>query len=252
VSLVLFQVRHVNKAFWRNPASAFFTFVFPLMFLVIFTALLGDGRLDIRGHVINQGTYYVAEMATFAVISACYTNMAMSVAYQRDTGVLKRLHGTPLPAGTYLTARVVHALLVSLLMVALTATFGALLYDAQIPSGTSLLQFLVMLAVGSASFCALAFAITTLIPNVDAAPPLVNASILPVLFMSGVFIPLEDDAATWVIWVAKVFPVRHFANGMLAAFLGTPFSWNDVLVVGLWGLAGMAVAVRFFDWEPRT
>ena len=37
------QFRYTNKAFWRNPASAFFTFVFPLMFLVIFTALLGNG-----------------------------------------------------------------------------------------------------------------------------------------------------------------------------------------------------------------
>ena len=41
------QVRYVNKAFWRNPASAFFTFAFPLMFLVIFTALLGHGTVHI-------------------------------------------------------------------------------------------------------------------------------------------------------------------------------------------------------------
>ena len=44
-SLVFRQVRYTNKAFWRNPASAFFTFAFPLMFLVIFTSLLGDGDL---------------------------------------------------------------------------------------------------------------------------------------------------------------------------------------------------------------
>ena len=44
VGLTLRQVRFTNKAFWRNPASAFFTFAFPLMFLVIFTALLGQRR----------------------------------------------------------------------------------------------------------------------------------------------------------------------------------------------------------------
>ena len=46
-ALVLRQVRYTNKAFWRNPASAFFTFAFPLMFLVIFTSLLGDGEITI-------------------------------------------------------------------------------------------------------------------------------------------------------------------------------------------------------------
>ena len=45
VGLTWFQMRYVNKAFWRNPASAFFTFAFPLMFLVIFTALLGSGTV---------------------------------------------------------------------------------------------------------------------------------------------------------------------------------------------------------------
>jgi hypothetical protein len=38
---------------------------------------------------------------------------------------------------------------------------------------------------------------------------------------------------------------------MNAGFLGTPFSWSDVLIVGLWGLAGLLLASRFFTWEPR-
>src|SRR5205823_9024843 len=95
--LTLRQVRYTNKAFWRNPASAFFTFTFPLMFLVIFTALLGNGHLQLGGHRVSQSTYYVAEMGAFAVISACYTNIAIGLTFLRDSGVLKRLHGTPLP-----------------------------------------------------------------------------------------------------------------------------------------------------------
>ncbi len=59
-ALTVNQIRFVNKAFWRNPASAFFTFAFPLMFLVIFTALLGHGHVLIGGRVVHQSTYYVA------------------------------------------------------------------------------------------------------------------------------------------------------------------------------------------------
>ncbi len=252
LSLTVRQVGYVNKAFWRNPASAFFTFAFPLMFLVIFTALLGSGNVHLAGRTVKESTYYVAAMAAFAVISACYTNVAMTVTFQRDAGILKRINGTPLRAGVYLTARVLHALLVAILLVVITAGFGRLAYHATVPGGITLVHFVVMLVVGAGSFCALGFAITTAIPNADAAPAIVNASILPLLFLSGIFIPLGTNAPTWIVWVARIFPVRHFALGLQAGFLGTSFDWVDVGIVAAWGVAGLLYAIRRFSWEPRV
>jgi hypothetical protein len=46
--------------------------------------------------------------------------------------------------------------------------------------------------------------------------------------------------------------VRHFALALQAAFLGTKFQWTDVLVVAAWGVGGLLLAVRYFNWEPRT
>jgi len=253
VGLTLRQIRYTNKAFWRNPASAFFTFAFPLMFLVIFTTLLGNGTSGIPGLAgqINTATIYVPAMAAFSVITACYTNIAISVSFQRDAGILKRTRGTPMPGWAYLLGRVVHAVLVAILLVIIVAAFGKLFYDATLPAGTSLLQFILMLVVGAFSFTALGLALTAVIPNADASPAIVNASILPLLFLSGVFIPLGTHPPAWVDWVGKVFPARHFLEGMNAAFLGAPFKWTDVLVVVLWGLAGLVLAARFFSWEPR-
>jgi ABC-2 type transport system permease protein len=250
-TLTWFQVRFINKAFWRNPASAFFTFAFPLMFLVIFTALLGEGEVELGGRLIHQSTYYVAAMTAFAVITACYNNIAIGLAFQRDAGVLKRTRGTPLPSTAFFGAKVLHALLISLILVAITVSFGKVLYDAEIPTGPPLFQFLVILAVGAASFCALGFAITVVIPNADAAAPIVNATILPLLFLSGIFIPLGDEAPSWITWVARIFPVKHFADGIQAGFLGAAFHWTDVLIVAAWGLGGLLVTLRFFSWEPR-
>jgi ABC-2 type transport system permease protein len=252
VTMTLTQLRYVNKAFWRNPAAVFFTFAFPLMFLAIFTALLGNDDIVIGGRTVSLSTYYVAGMTSFAVITACYNNIAISLTFQRDLGVLKRTNGTPLPATVYLTARVLHALFVSVLLVAFTVAFGNLLYDAGIPVGADLARFLAILAVGAASFCALGFAVTAIIPNADAAAPIVNATILPVLFLSGIFIPIGDDAPAWLVWTARIFPVKHFADGIQAGFVGTTFHWNDVLIVAAWGVAGLLLAVRFFSWEPRT
>lgn len=77
-------------------------------------------------------------------------------------------------------------MLVSVLLVIITAAFGRAFYSADIPTGVTLLRMLVMLAVGAAAFCALGFAISAVIPNADASLPIVNAVILPLLFLSGV------------------------------------------------------------------
>jgi ABC-2 type transport system permease protein len=70
--------------------------------------------------------------------------------------------------------------------------------------------------------------------------------------LSGIFIPFGTNTPSWILWIARVFPVKHFAAGMQAGFIGTSFSWIDVLIVAAWGLAGLLLAIRFFSWEPRT
>ena len=252
VRLTAIRVRYVNKAFWRNPASAFFTFAFPLMFLVIFTSLLGHSTVHIGPRAVNTSTYYVASMASFAVIVACFNNLATALTFQREDGVLKRTNGTPLPAGSFLGAQIVHALFITVLLVAITVAFGCVFYSATIPTGTTLLRFAVVVLVGGATFCALGLAITAVIPNADASPAIINAVILPLEFLSGIFIAFGNNTPAWILWISRVFPVRHFAEGMQAGLLGTAFSWTDVLIVAAWGVAGLLLAIRFFSWEPHT
>jgi ABC-2 type transport system permease protein len=252
LGLALRQVRFTNKAFWRNPASAFFTFAFPLMFLVIFTALFGNSTITVFGDEISTSTFYVSAIAAFSIITATYTNLAISITFLRDSGVLKRTRGTPLPAWAYMFGRIAHAILMALLLVAIVAAFGAAFYHATLPSRT-LPAFVLTIVVGAASFSALGLAITSVIPNADAAPPIVNASILPLLFLSDIFIPIQDPTA-WYVTVAKIFPVYHFSQAMKSAYFsptGSGIRGTDLLVIGIWGVAGLAAAVSWFSWEPR-
>jgi ABC-2 type transport system permease protein len=251
-ALVLSQVRYVNKAYWRNPSSAFFALAYPLMFLVIFTSIFRNSTVQFGAKSVNEATYYVPSMVALAVITVCFNNVAVAATIQRDSGVLKRTHRTPLPSASFFGARILHAVLVSLLLVIITAGFGRIFYSADMPTGANLARVLVMLAVGAATFCALGFAISSVIPNADASLPIVNVVILPLLFLSGIFIPLGNNPPAWMVWVGRVFPLKHFLTGMQAGFLGGPFHWTDVLVVAAWGVAGLLFAVRFFRWEPRT
>ncbi len=138
------------------------------------------------------------------------------------------------------------------MLVFIVVGFGALFYDAEIPTRT-FPSFLITVAVGAASFSALGLAITAAIPNADAAPAIVNASILPLLFLSGVFIPIQDPNA-WYVQVARAFPVYHFTEAMNSAYfmpIGNGLEPGQLLVMAGWGLAGALIAVAFFSWEPR-
>jgi ABC-2 type transport system permease protein len=254
VRLALRQVWYINQAFLRNPASLFFTLVFPLMFLVIFSVIFGSGHVLVGpGRTVRVATFYVPAISAFSVINACYTNIAISLSFSRDSGALKRIHGSPLPVWSYMGARILHAVVMAILLVGITAAFGALFYGATLPTDT-LPAFALTLLVGAAAFSALGLAVTAVIPNADAAPAVVNGTILPLLFISNVFIPLEKPSG-WIDILGKIFPVRHFADALIGSFFnlsGSALHVNDLLVIAAWGLAGLLVGIRFFRWEPRT
>lgn len=242
LALAVRQIGYENRAFWRNPPAAFFTFVFPLLFMVIFNVLFGA---DAAG-------FFTPAIIVFGVVTATYTNLAMTVTIARDAGILKRIRGTPLPPWAYLAGRIGHAVLVALLLVAIVAAFGALVYGVAVP-WDALPAILLVLAISAAAFSALGLAVSGLIPNADAAPAVVNATILPVLFISNVFIQMEN-APDWLDAISHLLPVRHFADAMMELYArgadaGVP--WTEVGVIALWGVIGAVAAVRFFSWEPR-
>lgn len=251
--LMLRQVRFENRAFWRNPASAFFTCIFPIMFLVIFNLLFGNNEFEVPGGITTTSTFYVPAIAAFSVISATFTNIAISVVIARDLGFLKRVRGTPLPPWAYLGGRILHSVVLSVLLVVLVTAFGALFYGVDVPT-TTLPALLVTLAVGAATFCALGLAVTGITPNGDAAPAVTNAIILPLLFISDVFIP-QSNAPEWVTTVANVFPIIHFSEALQTPFnpfeTGGGFEPEHLAVMAAWLVVGIIAAVWTFTWEPR-
>lgn len=250
-ALAFRQLRYENKSFWRNPAAAFFTFAFPLLFLFIFNTVFGSHATHLFGHETNTSTFYVPAIAAFSVITACFTNIAMGISFSRDEGVLKRKLGTPLPRWAFIAGRILHATLIELLLFAIVAGVGVLVYDVDL-AASSLPLFIPVLIIGALSFAALGFAVTAIVPNADAAPAVINGIILPLLFISDVFFGAGSTPA-WLTHIANLFPVRHYLYAMLNAF--NPFDpsihWGDLAWVGGWGLVGAVIALRFFRWEPR-
>jgi len=252
VALIRHQYRYDRRVFWRSPASVFFTVLLPLIFLFIFCEIFGNDTIEERGN-ISIATYYVPGIMTLAIVSATLVSLAISLVEARDSGRLKRVRSTPLPAWATVAGRVGNAVVISLLMTVIVTLIGYVVYDVEVLTSTAPALLLAIL-VGAASFSCLGFALTAVIPSEEAAPAITNVAVLPLYFLSGVFIP-DTEIPDGVLDFASVFPIRNFFEALFTAFdpatTGAGFEWGSLGVVALWGVGGLLLAMRFFRWAPR-
>jgi ABC-2 type transport system permease protein len=250
IGLVLHQARFDALGFIRNRQSRFFTLILPVIFLVIFVSVFGNDRVG--PHNVKASTYYVPGIAALGVIAASFVNLVISLTAQRETGVLKRRRATPVPAWVLIAGRALTAIGVSLAVLAVLLLLGRFAYGVHLAAGT-LPGVLVTAIVGAVAFCCLGYAFSTVVRSADAAQPMVQAVILPLYFISGVFIP-RVNLPTWLQDIADFFPVEHLASGLRHAFApgtqGPGIVWGDLGVLALWAAAGLAVALVRFTWTP--
>jgi ABC-2 type transport system permease protein len=245
------QVGWEQRSFWRNPASASFTFAFPLVFLVVFIAINGNDTVRLPGGPVKFAQFYVPAIVAFGIISASYTNLAFTLSIRRDNGLLKRVRGTPLPPGLYLAGLGGNVIVVSTILTVLVTLLGILVYGVTFPG--RYLGLFVDLALGAFTFGAIGSMVSTFVPNEDAAPAIINFIVFPLLFISGTF--GRVDASSTLGRIASVFPVFHFNKLLEAAFnpnaSGTGLIASHLAVIAAWGVGALIIAARRFKWEPN-
>ena len=254
VSLAVHQFRFDQKAFWRNPASVFFTVMLPVLFLAIFSLLFSGDDVEVGGgESVSTETYSVPAITTLGVISATLVNLAINLTRARDAGELKRLRGTPVPTWVVFAGRIGNSVVLSLLMLSLVSAIGALLFNVDIP-WEHLPAIIITLVIGAAAFSALGIALTSIIPSAEAAPAVTNFCVLPLYFLSGIFVP-QTEIPDGVLTFAGLFPIRHFFLAMFSSYdptvSGAGFELGDLAIVVAWGAVGLLLAIRFFRWTPR-
>ena len=254
VRLSAHQFRFDLLAFVRNRQARFFTLVLPVLFLVIFASLFHGQTVKVAGGTINNSVYYVPGIITLGIIAAAFVNLVISVTAQRESGTLKRRRATPVPAASIIAGRALTSVVVALGITALLLALGWLIYRASVPGRTAP-ALAVTVIVGAVSFCCMGFALASVIRDQDAAQPITQAVMLPLYFISGVFIAVSV-LPHWLVDIADVFPVRHLAAALLTAYnpytTGAGFAWGDLLIVALWGIGGLAIALWRFSWVPLS
>ena len=252
IGLVLHQARYDLLGFVRNRQARFFTLVLPLLFLVIFVSVFGNNKVGTTG--VKASTYYVPGISALAVIASSFVNLVISVTAQREGGVLKRRRATPVPAWVLIAGRTLMAMSISLAVMTVVLVIGRFAYGVHLPSST-IPGVVVTAVVGAATFCALGYALSTTVDSEDAAQPMTQAVMLPLYFISGIFIP-NVNLPTWLRDVAKFFPVQHLSDGLHHAYdpaaNGIGIVWSDLGIMALWAAAGLVFALRRFNWTPNV
>ncbi|HVT21002.1 MAG TPA: ABC transporter permease [Mycobacteriales bacterium] len=259
LGLVTTQIRYEQKSYWRNPGAAFFTFAFPLVFFFILVSLAGnESDKDNLGTYLHNGhrvavklvQYYTPSILSYAVMSACFLAVAMTLVRQREAGILKRMRGTPLPAWAYLGGVVGSAMLVAALLSVVCVVFSVVAYGAYFPIG-HIGPLIVTIALATLAFCALGIAVSSLIPNVDSGPAIINLPYFVLVFISGTYFPIGGTLDA----ISKDLPLRPMILSLYKVFdptnTGNIWSGRDLLVLALWGIGSSIFAVRHFRWTPR-
>lgn len=250
IKLVGRQVWYEQLSFWLNPIGAVFTVGFSLVFLLLLGASAGNSRISFYGN-IKLIQYYVPGFVAYGVMAACFNILAITVVNRREMGLLKRLRLSPVPTWALLTAIVGSTMIIAVIQVVLLLAVGRVGFGVHLPD--NVVAFVVAIVVGMLSFTSLGVAVSTLVPNQDAAGPIVSIVFFVLLFLSGLWFPLAPGSG--LSQFSAFFPVHHFIQAVFVTFdtrPGTsPWAWSDVAVVAGWGVAGALVAVRRWEWSPR-
>ena len=243
------ELRAEQLLFWRNREAAFFTFFLPVIFFLIFASVYGNDRITKEGG-IRAASFLEAGMIGYGVAATCFAGLAITLVVRRESGILKRIRSTPLPAPTYLVAVLVSTFVVFLIEAGLIIGAGRLFFSVAVPS--RLLSLFVVLAIGALCFAAMGLGITGLVRSAEGSSAVINAVYLPMAIISGTFFTPKDYPAFLRV-IAEVLPLTHYTQLTRDVMVRNQHLWTDlgaIAVVGVWGLIGLVAAIRGFRWQP--
>lgn len=249
MKLFLHQLRGEQRLYWRSRELAFFTFLFPLLIFVLLGSVYGDDLIESEG--VKGSAYLLAGILGYGVASTAFAGVAIVVVIRRESAILKRLRGTPLPASVYVAALLASILLVFSIAAASLILLARFLFDVPLPDRVG--SLVLGLLLGALAFAAMGLALSSAIRSAEGASAVVNAVYLPASFISGSFWT-PHAYPRFLEVIAEILPLTYFIRLMRDVMLRDEHiwsNWGSVAVVSAWGLAGLVLAVRGFRWEPR-
>jgi ABC-2 type transport system permease protein len=250
--LLLHQLRFDLLSMRRNRRAQLFILVLPVLLLVTFAGLFGTNAVEVAGQDVPANRASVPGIMGLAVLTASFMALAIAVVSQRESGILKRRRATPVPAAILVVSRALTAMISSVAACLLLIAVARIGFGIDPPPG-GVLPALLAVVVGSLCFAACAYLIAASVANAESAQPLMQALMLPLQMISGIYFPMSQ-LPDWLQHVANAFPLAHLTTALQHAWLpsGAQIAWGDLAIMALWAVGAAFVAARRFQWLPRS
>lgn len=247
------------KTFFRDKMAVAFIFGLPSILLVLLGSIFG-GQAAAQG--VTVGQLFTAGMIAGGIMSTSFQYLAISIATERENGMLKRLSGTPMPRTAYFAGKLVQVMVCTVAETVLLMAVGMVFYHLHLPTEPGRWwTFAWVFVLGSAACALLGIAASSVPRSAASAMPVITLPFTVLQFISGVYVPFSVVPG-WMRTVASFFPLKWMAQGMRSVFLPEQAaalepagSWEHgrtALVLLAWTAAGLILCVKTFRWQSRS
>lgn len=257
------RVVYELRSYFRAPDAVFFTFLFPVVMLALFSVAFSSAP-DIHAGPdvsVDYATYYLPGLVATGILLSGTQALGVDIAGERSDGTLKRLGGTPLPVVSYFIGKIGMVLVTTIVQTALLLAVASVVFGVDLPTdGGAWARFSGIMLLGVATSCVLGIAVSALPREGRRATATIVPIVLVLQFISGVYLPFSQ-LPDWLQNVASVFPLRWMASGMRSVFLPDAFAsaepggaWHlglGILVLAAWLIGGAVACLLTFRWNRK-
>lgn len=247
------------KMFYRRPEQVVLTFSMPAVICLLLGSIF-SAQLPVGG--VSTGAVIAASMLAYGILSTSFINLGISIAADRDSGALRRLHGTPTTATSYFIGKIMLVSILSVAEAVLLLMVGVIAFGLRLPAdafGWFTLAWVFVLGVISCSL--LGILISNVASNAVSAAALTNGPAVGLQFLSGTYVPIMV-LPTWMLVIGSLFPVKWMAQGFRSVLLppqlaaiepaGSWEHWRIFFMLAAWSIGGLIGCVAVFRWSERS
>ena len=226
--------RRQERLALRNPAWVIIGLTQPILYLALFGPLLTRLPAATLGTTGNAYKFFVPGLLIqLGLFGSTFVGFAIISDWR--AGVIERFRVTPVSRLAIMAGRVMRDVVTLVVQAAVLVLVGVA-FGLRAPVAAVFIGFgfIVLVAIGLAS---LSYAIGLLVKSEDAFAPMVNTVVVPLLLLSGIFLPMTLGPG-WLQAVARISPFRYIIDAMREAYAGLYF--NTIMVEGIAVAVGMA------------
>ena len=247
------------RAFFREKQAVVFVFSLPAVLLVLLGSIF---RGLAAGHGFSVGELFAAGLIGGGIMSTSFQYLGISIATERELGLLKRLRGTPMPGAAYFIGKTGLVLISTIAETAILVVVGMLVDHLRLPTSAGRWwTFAWVFVLGTIACTLLGIAASSVPRSARSATAVITLPFVVLQFISGVYVPFTL-VPPWLRDIGSIFPLKWICQGLRSVFLpaqaaslepaGTWEHGRIALVLTAWIAAGLVLCLTTFRWQRQS